>query len=77
MNVNLTAKSVGERVVLAVAVMGLVLQMVGDEIGCTPKPEPMTIEKCHQVCGEYLIERMDGWTCACHYHYDKDAGDHE
>ncbi len=65
MNINLTANSVAERVVVAVAVLGMVLQLVGDEIGCRPKAQPMSLETCLVVCGDRDIKRLEGWVCEC------------
>ncbi len=65
MNINLDANSLGGRIVGALVVLSLCLQVVGDEIGCRPRPEPMTIETCQSVCGDRDIKRLEGWVCEC------------
>lgn len=65
MNVTLDGTSLGGRVVLAIVLLSLCTELLGNELGCIPQPEPMTLEACHQVCAPMPIRRMESWACEC------------
>lgn len=64
MGINIDAGSVGERIVIGLAVLGLVLEMLSDN--CHPMPEPISIETCrHEICEPYPISSYDRFSCEC------------
>ena len=64
MTLNLAGGSVAERAVLALAILGLVLETFADDVTCN-KPAPITHQECVEVCQPYLIERYERWVCQC------------
>ena len=65
MNLILTANSLGERIVISLAVLGLLVEMLSDNVQCSPQPEPMTIEACVDLCEPRPVKRVEGWACEC------------
>lgn len=59
--------TVGERITIALVLLGFVAEMLSDNVSWKPTPQPMTIEACVDLCqgqgGE--VERVEGWVCAC------------
>lgn len=66
MNLNLTANSIGERIVVALAVLGLVAEMLSDN-GCTDGAQPMKVEVCQELCWsqDQPVKKVEAWTCEC------------
>lgn len=66
MNIHLNANSPGERIVLAVVLLGLLVDLMDIEWTTAPSPEPMTIERAEVVCGGlHGVKRMNGWEVEC------------
>ncbi len=64
MNLSVSAGSIGERIVLAVVVLGLVAEMLSDNWNV---PTPVTLQQCQEVCWaqETLVRRVEGYACEC------------
>lgn len=70
MNLNLNGNSVGERIVIGLAVIALCAEMLSDNGACTPRPvvaEPMTHELCLAVCWPSEIRRLESYACTCEH----------
>ena len=71
MNLNINAGSIGERIVMCLAILGLVVEMLSDNKCNAPQPpaEPMTIEDCAQLCWTQgdTVHRIEGFACECHH----------
>jgi hypothetical protein len=70
MNINLNANSVGERIVLAIAVMAMCWEIVSDNtVGChrAPVAEPITVDACAGLCWhqDRLVKRWESYACEC------------
>lgn len=68
LNLNLNGSSVGERIVIGLAVIALCAEMLSDNGACTPSPpraELMTHEQCLAVCYPSPIRRIESYACTC------------
>ena len=68
LNLNLGGDSVGERIVLGLAVIALCAEMLSNNGACTPNPtyaEPMTHEECFAICYPRYIRRIESFACEC------------
>ena len=65
MNINLDANTPGERIVLAVVLLGLLADLMDIEWTKAPQAEPMTIEQCAWLCGERDVKRVEAFACEC------------
>ncbi len=68
LGVNLSGDSLGERIVMGLAILALCVEMLSDNGACgaTTHAEPMTHELCLEVCGDVKIKRLEGFACECH-----------
>ena len=64
MNVNLDAGSIGERVVIGLAILAMCAEMLSDN-GCGIPPQPMAIADCVAVCDGRGIRRVESYACEC------------
>lgn len=64
-NVNV-GTSVGERVTIALVLLGFVVEMLADN-GCRPDPEPIPLETCVDLCASQgeRVSRWELYACSC------------
>ncbi len=66
-NVNIDANSVGARITIALVVLGLVLEVLSDNmLGCN-QSAPIKQGDCVMLCASQndLVERYEPWACVC------------
>lgn len=63
MSIQINADSIGERVVVALAVLGLIVEVVADP-NCNPRPA-VTVEQCQDLCAPYAVEAYGHDSCSC------------
>lgn len=59
--------STGERITIALVFLGLMAEVLSDNVSCQPQPQPITMDGCQAFCqaqGE-LVERYESYACAC------------
>jgi hypothetical protein len=58
--------SVGERVTIALVLLGFVVEMLADN-GCQPTPQPVGVEQCLELCAsqDLRVERWESYACTC------------
>lgn len=66
MGLSLNANSVGERIVVALAVVALIAEMLSDNpCVAPPRAEPIAAEDCASACFPKPIRRWEAWACEC------------
>ena len=66
-NVNVDANSLGARVTISLVVLGLMLEVLSDNMQGCNQTAPMTIEACVELCSSQgdSVVRVEGWACQC------------
>lgn len=64
MAININATSPGERIVVALAILGLVAEMLSDN-SCAPQAQPIDPDVCVEMCDPYPIKRLEAFACEC------------
>jgi hypothetical protein len=64
MGVNISAGSIGERIVLAIVVLGMVAELLSDNWEHRPA---MTIDECAQLCWsqDTPVHKVEAFACIC------------
>ena len=57
----------GERITIALVLVGFVVEMLSDNWQTKPQAQPMDIEVCRDLCwGQELpVKRIEAWACEC------------
>ena len=63
MAISITATSPGERLVVALAILGLVGEMLSDN-GCTDAPA-VEASECVELCYPRDVKRWESYACEC------------
>lgn len=66
MNVSLDANSMGERIVLAIAVLSICAEMLSDN-SCNPVASPVLVEECEALCDRQglAVKRWESYAREC------------
>ena len=59
--------STGERITIALVVLGLVVEMLSDNFSWEYHPKPMETEDCVELCWSQglLVQQFGFWDCVC------------
>lgn len=63
MNLNLTADSVGERLIVAVVLLGLVAEMLSDNWPPVTMDPEWCVDMCHAQAAEVAVVALDRCEC--------------
>lgn len=66
-NINIDANSLGARITIALVVLGLVAEVLSDNVQGCNQTTPMTVEICVDLCASQgdEVKRVEGWACEC------------
>ena len=66
-NITLDANTLGARVTISLVVLGLMVEVLSDNLPNWNQAPAMTIEACVDLCTSQgqEVERVEAWACAC------------
>jgi hypothetical protein len=64
MSISINANSPGERLVVALAILTLCVELLADNGHCA-RTETMSDERCVQLCQPEAVRRIDAFSCEC------------